>query len=1015
MEHLSDESLFVAYQQRRDVAALSTLFRRRADELLRLAVFLAPRPSDAEDIVQATFLNAIARADTYREGFRVMSWLCGILTNNARMLRRSERRSIPDPIPQDPADDPVSVTLHAELQQVLRQSISQLGEPYSSVLSLHLNDGLNSREISERLHRPPATVRKQMARAMQHLRQVLPLGLATGLVMKMSPAQIANHAADAATFVDGVGAETTADFDDDDLGIWWEATGSPMRTGLVVAGALISALAVVYLLVRPFDASPVVDPGVAVEGGDVAARAVTSKPVEKAAPAARRSVPVDASDYALTITVTDPTGGVHANAEVFCVPDDGSALPIRMLSDAVQSRTTDSFGVARFEGLAPGRYELTAGGSVPQTSVRIHDRDCTHNVILPAPCTYRGTVTDARGHPVAGASVFVSETSGRNESPHQIAVSDATGYFAGTCLLWHGRIFARHPDYSQSACSRMIPDRPLQLELEPLADEILARVVDHEQKPVPGCLVSVVPKSQWSQVYVPLMQFADQDGRCVLPGPGRRFATLIAHCPGMSPAKLDLAPGDTDVVIEMMPSVRIEGVVRTHDGAPFANQEIILSTPALRTNEPVGPLLSRRCRSDEQGRFVFADAPRAELLLRIYGKRKVKGPPVSQYIRACLGLDTTNGEQPPVEIVARALSKIEGRLRTQDGTPVAGHFILAGPDVGVAQHRMFRRRAARTNAEGHFEIDDVAPDEAYHLSVYPPERWWPNRQTWPIAIASATAASPCEIIIDPTHKPSGSVRCQVLRPGGKPARRASIELRHLANHVPDVTSVDLSGRGGFSDLLVGDYWMVVGAPGLGSRTMRVQINSDQQVLDLGAIELQRPARVVVRLIGEPRPANHPVRVVGRNNLGDKYVSANSRKDGTVALPALPPGDGTLLLYGLGVVPQIVEHELMPGLQWLDLELERANEVVLNFTFPLADNPFLVNGPLHVRIFDDADQVVIEDYIGAVSAPGRFDLKTGLRPGKYRVKARALWNARVDGEFLVPADGSPVVVGLELVH
>ena len=115
MKNLSDEDLFLAFQQDRDVASLSTLFRRRSDELLRLAMFLVQRPSDAEDLVQATFLNAIARADSYRSGFRVMSWLCGILTNNARMLRRAARRVPPASMANEVVQDPVSETLHEEL------------------------------------------------------------------------------------------------------------------------------------------------------------------------------------------------------------------------------------------------------------------------------------------------------------------------------------------------------------------------------------------------------------------------------------------------------------------------------------------------------------------------------------------------------------------------------------------------------------------------------------------------------------------------------------------------------------------------------------------------------------------------------------------------------------------------------------------------------------------------------------------------------------------------------------
>ena len=106
----SDEALFLAYRDEQDCQALNDLFRRRVDELLRLAVFLAARPTDAEDLVQATFLTAISKAESFHEGGRVMSWLCGILTNHARMLRRAERESGGEPrdepiAPSDPAND----------------------------------------------------------------------------------------------------------------------------------------------------------------------------------------------------------------------------------------------------------------------------------------------------------------------------------------------------------------------------------------------------------------------------------------------------------------------------------------------------------------------------------------------------------------------------------------------------------------------------------------------------------------------------------------------------------------------------------------------------------------------------------------------------------------------------------------------------------------------------------------------------------------------------------------------
>ena len=76
---------------------------------------------------------------------------------------------------------------------------------------------------------------------------------------------------------------------------------------------------------------------------------------------------------------------------------------------------------------------------------------------------------------------------------------------------------------------------------------------------------------------------------------------------------------------------------------------------------------------------------------------------------------------------------------------------------------------------------------------------------------------------------------------------------------------------------------------------------------------------------------------------------------------------------------------------------------------------MVNGPLHVRVSDLAGQLVLDAYVGGASGPGRFDLRTGLLPGKYRVKVRSVWNAHVDREIVVPEGNDLVQFEWPLVH
>ena len=80
---------FQRFVRRGDVEALGRVFDAAAPELLGIAFRLTGAAPDAEDVVQATFLTAIERAETFEESRRAMPWMLGILLNHARSLRRA--------------------------------------------------------------------------------------------------------------------------------------------------------------------------------------------------------------------------------------------------------------------------------------------------------------------------------------------------------------------------------------------------------------------------------------------------------------------------------------------------------------------------------------------------------------------------------------------------------------------------------------------------------------------------------------------------------------------------------------------------------------------------------------------------------------------------------------------------------------------------------------------------------------------------------------------------------------
>ena len=1033
----SDEVLFESFRSRRDVEALTVLFHRRAEELLRLAMFLAPRPSDAEDLVQATFLSAISRATTYRPEHRVMSWLCGILTNHARMLRRAERRAAPtgENTPHDTPhvdDDPVDQALRAELRQALSSGIAALAEPYRSVLALHLRHGFNSAEISARLDRPAATVRKQMERGLDQLRGALPLGLATGLLAQLSPAQIAARAAEAATFVDAGGDELLEDTLADEAaadvlaadggdtalepmagsGRW--SPRALLSPPLAIA-TLAATLCLYWSLAWSWSAPPPPTTLATVANAGSAADASASRAMPD--PAASLQLPraAEPAPRRLRVRVQDPDGRPHANVALEVAADDGRAWPLRLAADGRDPVFADATGVAEFE-LPPGRYQLGPAGGLPLRTVvvpELHDApDLTITdlvLCLPAQQAFRGWVRDAAGAPVANAEIWGSETAGRGDLGHLVTHSAADGSFAGSLPLASARVFARHPAHGQSAGARL-GDGELLLQLEAQPAPLPVLVLRPDGMPAPCAVVTLVPQSQGFELQAPLRAVADGHGRCVLPHAAHRAATLLAELPGHAAAKLVLDAGpapSAGCTLRLAVPTRVHGLVLDAAGHPLADQLVTISVCTDRANEPIAPLLARQARSDADGHFAIDGLPAARLLARIYGGGGEAGPTMQQFVRAGLEVDTRNVASAAIELVVRSDQQLAGRLLDALGRPLAGWHVLAVPGTGSATHRMFRRRVAASDADGRFVLPDVAADETYQLGAYAPDQWWPQPLGWPVAFADAHSGTAFEWRIDATGRPGATLHFQALLPDGRGAAGATFELRATALHAPLTGAADHRGMVHFGPLPAGDYWLVVASPGLGSRTIAVGVPERGGDVEAGTIQLELPCQLTIDL------GIAGVTVSASHQPGDKYVQARSCANGLATLPPLPPGECVLRVQGPGLLPLAVRRQLPPGVHHLQLTPSRAPQVTFGFPFAAADNPFVVNGPLHVRVFDDAGTTVLDDYVGTAQAVGRFELVTGLAPGRYRIVARSLWNAAARGELEVPTDGRTVQCELPL--
>jgi RNA polymerase sigma-70 factor (ECF subfamily) len=166
--------LFRRYREKGDGRALAAVFDACAKPLLELACHLVRDPSEAEDLVQATFLAAIRRAERYDEGAPLQAWLYGILWREAARARRSAARRVdPARLAERTAPDPAELAAASEVPAAVGAALAKLPRPYREVLEPLLFEEQRAERIARELARSAGTVRSQIHRGLEELRRAL--------------------------------------------------------------------------------------------------------------------------------------------------------------------------------------------------------------------------------------------------------------------------------------------------------------------------------------------------------------------------------------------------------------------------------------------------------------------------------------------------------------------------------------------------------------------------------------------------------------------------------------------------------------------------------------------------------------------------------------------------------------------------------------------------------------------------------------------------------------------------
>jgi RNA polymerase sigma-70 factor (ECF subfamily) len=171
-----DDALVRAAQQG-DRTAFGLLYSRYSRMVHGILLSRVPY-SDVDDLVQDVFLQALPRLNALREVSKFPGWLAAIARNRASDFHRRGKphdefseESISEEIDPPPPCHPAphsNAEAHAALDAIL-----SLPETYRETLILRLVEGMTGPEIAERTGLTHGSVRVNLHRGMQQLREVL--------------------------------------------------------------------------------------------------------------------------------------------------------------------------------------------------------------------------------------------------------------------------------------------------------------------------------------------------------------------------------------------------------------------------------------------------------------------------------------------------------------------------------------------------------------------------------------------------------------------------------------------------------------------------------------------------------------------------------------------------------------------------------------------------------------------------------------------------------------------------
>ncbi len=150
------------------------LYQRFSPKMYSVCKGYAVRNNEAADLLQEAFIKIFKNIGEFRFDCPLEGWIRRVVVNTAIDHYRKDVRQLPSVSLDDTAETADETEFsHPTDHQYFLKMISALPDGYRLVFNLYVIEGLNHREIAEKIGISEGTSKSQLARAKKYLQQRL--------------------------------------------------------------------------------------------------------------------------------------------------------------------------------------------------------------------------------------------------------------------------------------------------------------------------------------------------------------------------------------------------------------------------------------------------------------------------------------------------------------------------------------------------------------------------------------------------------------------------------------------------------------------------------------------------------------------------------------------------------------------------------------------------------------------------------------------------------------------------